>query len=94
MQYNLFCLITYSNYIWLKLSWYDPEESKYPWYYYIASYLEPEWAQFATAWLQWHVEWLKITEQKLTAKQESYNTWLMNLQYRLWRFTKRALNLL
>lgn len=94
MQYNLFCLATYSNYIWLKLTWYEPEESRYPWHYYIASYLEPEWLQFAISWLAWHIEWLKATEQRLSAKQMDYQYTLRNVQYRLERFTKQALDLI
>lgn len=94
MQYNLFCLATYKNYIWLKLTWYDPEESKYQWHYYIASFLEQEWAQFAIANLQWHVEWLKVTEERLTAKQMDYQYTVRNIQYRLGRFTNRALDLI
>jgi hypothetical protein len=94
MQYNLFCLATLKNYRWLKISWYDPSESKYQWYYYISSYLEPEWADFTISSLEWNVEWLKVTKDRLTAKQMDYAYTLRNLQYRLERFTKRTLDLI
>jgi len=94
MQYNLFCLATSANIIWLKLIGYSPEQSKYPWYLYIDSYLEPEYAWIAEMSLRGNVEWLKITQEKLTAKQMDYKYTLRNIQYRLERFTRRTLDLI
>ena len=93
MQYNIHCQNTYDNFLYLKISWFNPSESIHEWCLYIDSYLEQEHLQFAIAQLS-KVTWLFVTEKKITAKELDYLYTLRNVQYRLWRFTREIRSIL
>lgn len=94
MKYHLYCEITEENYIRLLLEWYEPDISHYPWFFYIASYLEPEYFTQAIMSLQGNITWLMKKEEKVSAKEMDYLYTLRNIQYRIWRFTREARSIL
>lgn len=94
MKYHLYCEITYDNYVSLILLGYSPDISIYPWYYYIASWLEPEYFTFAFMRLEWKITGLKKSKERVMAKEMDYLYTLRNIQYRLWRFTREVKSIL
>lgn len=88
MEYHFFCDFTLENIARLNVMWFTPDLSKYQGKLYIASFLDKDYAIIARHQFN-DLQGLVMTENKISAEEESYKTWLMNVQYRLSRFTKR-----